>query len=87
MIEREVEEKGSVFVSERVCDVRTLFALARDRGWGFSMENWSKRMAGDHPLITKEPVTCVLTQYVAEVRELKKRIAELEQGNAGLPSK
>lgn len=79
MIEREVEETGFVFVAESICDVRSLFALACDKGWGFSMENISKRRAGDHPFITKEPVTCILTSYVAELREAKARIADLER--------
>lgn len=79
MIKREVERNGFVFVAESVFRPSDLFFLALENGWGFSMENWSKRMAGDHPFITSEPVTCVLTQYVAEVRELKKRVAELEQ--------
>jgi hypothetical protein len=81
MIEDTVKRDGFTFVAESVCDVRTLFALACDNGWGFLMEPWSKRRCGyEHPMVSNAAISEVISHYVGRLREARARIAELESG-------
>lgn len=69
---RAVGEDGFTFVAESVCDVTDLFFLAYTQGWAFCMPPADKRRSGyEHPLVSKEPISAVLSEYVAKLRECR----------------